>query len=69
MGTISCLVNNILQNNLFCFERKKEIHIGLENLESEQMMTEFSFLDELFIKESWKNVSVSTHTHTHTHTK
>jgi len=33
---------------LLCLaEQKKEIHTGLEHLEGEQMMTEFSFLGEL----------------------
>ncbi len=34
MGTISCLVTNILKN-IFHFQQKKETHTGLEQLEGE----------------------------------
>ncbi len=47
MAAVSCLLNNILQNIFFCVQQKKCIHTGLETLLSEQMMTAFSFLDEL----------------------
>ncbi len=47
MATVNCLVANILQNIFFCVHQKNETHAGLENLESEQMMTEFSFLVEV----------------------
>jgi len=32
MGTINCLVIDILQNIFFCVQLKKEIHIGLVQL-------------------------------------
>jgi len=34
---------DILQNIIVCLQQKNEIHTDLEQLESEQMMTEFSF--------------------------
>jgi len=40
-------VTHIIQNIFFCVHQKKEIHTGLEQPESEKMMTEFSFLGEL----------------------
>jgi len=46
MGTNNCLLTNILQN-IFCVQQNKEIHTGLEQLEGEYMMKEFSFLGEL----------------------
>ncbi len=41
------LVTNFLQNIFLCVQQNKEINTGLDLLESEQMITEFSFLDEL----------------------
>ncbi len=39
---------NILQNIIFlCVHQKKETHTALEQVEGEQMMTEFSFLGEV----------------------
>jgi len=35
MGSINCLVTDILQNNFFCVQQKKEIHTGLEQLVGE----------------------------------
>ncbi len=32
---VNNLVTNILQNNLFCVQQKKETHTGLEQLEGE----------------------------------
>ncbi len=40
-------VTNFLQNIFLCVRQNKEIHTGLELLEGEKMMTEFSFLGEL----------------------
>jgi len=33
MESINCLVNEILQNVLFCAQQKKETHTGLEQHE------------------------------------
>ncbi len=41
------LVTNFLQNIFLCVQQNKEIQTGLELLEGEEMMTEFSFLGEL----------------------
>ncbi len=41
MATVNWLVTNILQNNLFCVQQKKESHTGLEQLEDKEI-TEFS---------------------------
>jgi len=49
MGSINCWVTNNLQNIFFCVQQKKKIHIDLEQLEGEKIMTEFSFLGELFL--------------------
>ncbi len=49
MATINCLVTKILQNIFFCAQQKKESHTGLQQLEAEQMITEFSFLGGLSI--------------------
>jgi len=35
MGSINCLVTNILQNIFICVQQKKEIHIGVEQHEGE----------------------------------
>jgi len=35
---------SFLKNNFLCVKRKKETHTGLQQLEGEYMMTEFSFL-------------------------
>ncbi len=35
MGTINCLITNILQNILFYLQQKKETHTGLERHEGE----------------------------------
>jgi len=35
MGSINCLVPNILQTILFCVQQNKEIHTGLKQLEGE----------------------------------
>ncbi len=43
MATVSCLVTNILQNVFFCAQQKKYTHTGLEQLEGESIMREFSF--------------------------
>ncbi len=40
-------ITNFLQNISLCVQQNKEIHTGLELLEGEKMMTEFSFLGEL----------------------
>ncbi len=37
------LFGYILQNLLFCVEQKREIHTGLKQHQSEQIMTEFPF--------------------------
>jgi len=34
----------VLQNIFLCVQQKKETHTGLQQLEDEKMMTEFSFL-------------------------
>ncbi len=49
MGTSDCLITNILQNTFFCVQQKKETQTGLEQLKGEQKITEYSFLDELFL--------------------
>ncbi len=41
------LLTNFLQNIFLCVQQNKHIHTGLEILEGELMMTEFSFLGEL----------------------
>jgi len=46
-GSIKCLFTYILQKFFFCVQLKKETHTGLEQLEGEEMMTEFKFLGEL----------------------
>ncbi len=38
---------NFLQNIFLCVRQNKDIHAGLEPLEGEYMMTEFSFLGAL----------------------
>ncbi len=43
----NCSVSHILQNIFLCVQQNKDIYTGLELLEGEQMMTEFSFLGEL----------------------
>jgi len=35
MGSINCLVTDILQNIFFCVQQKKENHTGLKQLEGE----------------------------------
>jgi len=35
MGSINCLVTDILQNIFFCVQQKKEIHTGLKQVEGE----------------------------------
>ncbi len=35
VATVNCLVTNILQNNVFCVQQKKETRTGLEELEGE----------------------------------
>jgi len=35
MGSINCLVTNILQNIFICVQQKKEIHTGVEQHEGE----------------------------------
>ncbi len=35
MATSNCLVNNILQNILFCVQQNKGIHAGLEQQKDE----------------------------------
>jgi len=47
MGPINYLVTDIFQNIFFCVQHKKEIHTGLEQLQGEQLMTEFKFFGEL----------------------
>jgi len=42
-----CLVTDILPNIFPCVQQNEEIHTGLELLEGEKKMTEFSFLGEL----------------------
>ncbi len=42
METRICLVTKILQNIFVCIWQKKEIHTGLEQLEGEKIMIEFS---------------------------
>ncbi len=41
MVTVGCLVTNILQT-LFCAQQYKETHTGLEQLESERLITKLS---------------------------
>ncbi len=43
----NCSVSLILQNIFLCVQQNKHIHTGLDLLEGELMMTEFSFLGEL----------------------
>ncbi len=40
-------VSYILQNIFICVQQNKHIHTGMELLEGEYMMTEFSLLGEL----------------------
>ncbi len=49
MATVNCLVTNILQNTFFCVQQLKETHTDFGLHEGEQIMTEFSFLGELFL--------------------
>jgi len=35
MGSINCLVTNILQNIFLCVQQKKEMNTGLKQLEGE----------------------------------
>jgi len=46
-GSQWSLVPIVLQNTFVCVQQKKETHTGLQQLEDEEMMTEFSFLDEV----------------------
>ncbi len=39
----NCSVSHILQNIFLCVQQNKDIHTGLELLEGESMVTEFSF--------------------------
>ncbi len=39
MAAVSCLVTNIHQNIIFCVQKKKETHRGLEQVEGELMIT------------------------------
>ncbi len=41
------LITHFLQNIFLCVQQNKHIHTGLELLEDEQLMTEFTFLGEL----------------------
>ncbi len=43
----NCSVSHILQNIFYCVQQNKDIHTGLELLEGELMMTEFTSLGEL----------------------
>ncbi len=43
----NCSVSYTLQNIFLCVQQNKHIHTGVELLEGEQMMTEFSFLCQL----------------------
>ncbi len=47
MVSQNCSVSHILQNIFLCVQQSKDIHTGLELLEGDLMMTEFSFLGEL----------------------
>jgi len=40
-----------LKMSFFCIQQKKETHSGLERLEGEEVMTEFSFLGELSLEQ------------------
>ncbi len=44
MDTVNCLVTNIFQNIFFSVQQKKETHTGLEQLESEEIMTKLNIL-------------------------
>ncbi len=46
-GAQNCSVYDILQNIFLCVRQNKHIDTGLELLEGELMMTEFSFFGEL----------------------
>ncbi len=46
MAIVNCLFTNILENIFFCSQQKKETHTGLEQLEGERMITEFSLSGE-----------------------
>ncbi len=46
MVSQNSLIINFLQNIFLCVQNK-HIHTGLDQLEGESMMTEFSFLGEL----------------------
>ncbi len=50
MGTVNCLITSTLQNILIYVQHKKETHTGLERHEGEQMMTTFSFLGTIPLK-------------------
>ncbi len=50
MATVNCMVNNILQNIIFCVQQKKETHTGLEQLEGEYVTAFLFFLGELPFK-------------------
>ncbi len=52
MASVNCLVTNILQN-IFYVQQLKEIHTGLEQLEGEQMMENYSFKLCLILNSYW----------------
>ncbi len=37
MATVNCLVVNIFQNSFFCAQKKNETHIGLEQLNDDNL--------------------------------
>ncbi len=47
MANVNYLVTDMISNIFFCVWQRKEAHTGMDQLEGEQMMTEFSFLVEL----------------------
>ncbi len=49
MATVNCLFTNILHIVLFCAQCKKEAQTVLEQLEDELIMTQLTFLGELYL--------------------
>ncbi len=49
LGHQSLPLHFFFLNIFHCVQQNKDIHTGLEILEGELMMTEFSFLGELFL--------------------
>jgi len=54
MGSINCLVTDIIQNVFLCVQQEKEIHTSLKQLDGEYI-TEFSFISNLFLQMPYLN--------------